>query len=293
MHVRRSSLLALSTLLLFAGSLLGPAAQAAPTIGDLPGLPVEPCAPTVPTPVGNLGGPVPCGDPCQTNTPSDFQSPLCPFGPAGCVAVGLYAKVGSLTTQLARSTANAGAGAQGGPGYSYGYGFSQSDAHTAKADLPPELGSGAVESYCSANAYADTFGNIFTGAFGSADAARVFIDASSLGQPPTLYADALSEYGASFPFCASGAYNCADVADLEVYNPPQPSNYYAVPPNTVIPLGPLGAIYLNEQFPGFYNVFGNCLEHDGDAARIVLGPATVIVSWVATCGSPSAGGGGG
>lgn len=225
----------------------------------------------------------PNGEPGQ-----DGHDPLCPTGPAECIAYGMFLSVDPMpgapngaTSHLARSHAQAQAWAWNGFAYAQG----DSDASTQRADVPPALGEGVVESSCSAFSYTDGFFT-FNSAYGTADAARVNVDLSTYGVPVTVAASVLREEGSASTGFAG--YNKANVTDATITVSSLPA--ITVPgnaaPNTAIPLpAGLGTLYLNEQFAGV-TPWG-CASFAGDAMRLVLnrpgigGQITLILSWVA------------
>lgn len=233
------------------------------------------------------GGQDPVCDKQRPPTGEDGHDPLCPNGPSECIAYGAYiatdpapgAPMGART-HLARSHA----AAQAGGWYGYGYGQSDADSSTQRADVPPALGEGVVESECHAWSYGqqEFFSNY---AWGRAETARLALDLNSYGVPVTVSADVLHERG----FASTGGFgsNDANIADVSIVTP---FGALVLPasasPNTAIPLpGGLGTVYLNEQSVSV-SPFG-CLVFSGDALRLVVnrpgigGQVTVIVSWVA------------
>lgn len=208
---------------------------------------------------------------------------LCAYGPAGCVAIGLRVDVApnpalpfGASTELARSQANAFAF---GPSFAYGHG----DAHTASAQIPGTLGSGAIESRCDASAQEQ-----FHYASGDADVSNFYISLYSYSIPVVLWGDVLHETGWSMNGAGANSANVVNLQGVVNGNPIGPvSNTQA--PNTAISLGGAGTLYLNEQFVGFTN----CPTYSGDAARLVINnPVTgaqiaqVLISWVSTSTCP-------
>ena len=266
----------------FAAMLLGSAAQAQPLCIDTPtGRPV-----CIDVPDGQ--------DPlCKPQDPQgpgegDGGDPLCPAGPAECIAYGMFLSVDPMigapsgaTSHLARSHARSQAGAYNG----YGYAQSDSDASTQRADVPPALGEGVVESSCNTFSYSQ--GQYFYNyASGTAETARLSLDLSSYGAPVSLSADVLRETG----YAASGGAgsNTANIADVSLTIPSFGTISVPLPaaPNTAIPLpAGLGTLYLNEQSVSL-SPFG-CPVFAGDALRLVInrpgigGQVTLILSWVA------------
>lgn len=231
-------------------------------------------------PLGAQAGPV-GGEMCMEGGHGAFNE-LCAYGPAGCVAVGIYVKVepnavlpNGATVQLSRTQANA----YGWMGYGYGHG----DAHQAQATVPGNLGAGAIESAC--NAYSTTG---YNSAWGDADVAQLSLDLNSYGVPVTLSADVLHEWGSSTNGAGGNAANILNLSG-SVWFVALPAIGMAAAPNTWIPLGPAGDLYLNEQTIGF----GFCPTFNGDALRLVVkdpttgaAAATIIVSWVSTSTCP-------
>lgn len=225
----------------------------------------------------------PRGEPGQ-----DGFDPLCPNGPAECIAYGMFLSVdpmpgapAGVTSHLARSHAQT--QAFGWNGFAYAQG--DSDASTQRADVPPALGEGVVESSCRAFSYTDGAWT-FNFAAGTADAARLHLDLSTYGAPVSVNASVLREEGdASTGFVGSNTANVTDATITVGAFPPilVPVN---AAPNTAIPLpAGLGTLYLNEQFAGV-SPWG-CGTFAGDALRLVLnrpgigGQITLILSWVA------------
>lgn len=221
---------------------------------------------------------------------SQISQDLCSHGPAGCIAVGLYARIeptllapSGATSQISRSTANA---------YAWnGFGQAHGDTAVAKADVPPTLGEGLVESRCDAFTYSqrDDWGNVWgtNDARGTAETERLALDLNSYGIPVSLNLDVLKEEGWSTNGAGGNTANILD-ATLTVA-----SNTFVLPvsaaPNTVFSAG-IATVYLNEQTIGF----GFCPVYSGDALRLVVTDpttgatvATVIVSWVSTSTCPA------
>lgn len=216
--------------------------------------------------------------PCDQGSTYGGQSDLCAQGPAGCVAVGVRVDVspsallpGGAKVELSRSQANA---------WSYhGAGYGHGDAHQVRADVPPTLGAGAVESSC--DAYSDPYTNW---AKGSADVMELSLDLGTYGIPVTLSADVLHETGWSLNGMGGNTANVIDVSG-SVFGIPIPPLAVSAPPNTTVPLGP-ATLYLNEQAVSFGDL---CPVYSGDALRLVVTDpltgapvAQVIVSWVST-----------
>lgn len=241
---------------------------------------------------GNPGGPL--GGPGQ----EQGQDPLCASGPAECIAYGLYVSTdptiglpGGASTSLARSHARADAWAWGYNGYGAGYGQSDSDAATQRADVPPTLGEGVIESSCFAQSFAQAYNEFSYSrnyASGTAETHRLSLDLfPAYSIPATLTASVLREEGWSATGGAGA--NSANIVDVTFDSALTGPIVAAVGPaaaNTAIPLGPLGTLYLNEQFVSVSPM--GCVVHSGDALRLVLnrpvigGTVTVIVSWVST-----------
>lgn len=246
-------------------------------------------------------GPARAGDPsgngaCGTEQGghSGGLGDLCASGPAGCVAIGLRVDVYpnaalpyGASVELARTQANA--FAQGWMGYGAGYGHG--DAHTAQASVPATLGAGVIESRCdaAANGWEHFTSNW---AAGSAETTRLALSLASYGVPAYLFADVLREIGSSYAGTGTNSANIADVSG-GAYLVTLPPVSESVPPNTVVPLGPVGTLYLNEQTVVPPSMFNPCPVFNGDAARLVINdPSTgapaaqVLVSWVSTSTCP-------
>lgn len=229
--------------------------------------------------VPTIGGAAEGDDPCGEEP--GHTSELCAYGPAGCVAVGLYVHVEpnaalptGATVQLSRSQANA---------YGWGgFGYSHSDAHQAQASLPGTLGDGNVESSC--NAYSADGFNV---AWGDADATNLNLDLGpNYALPVVLSADILHEYGWSMGGAGGNSANLANLyACVVVCVGPLASS---VPANTMIAIG-TSELWLNEQKVG---LAGFCPVYWGDAARLIVRDpfgntlAQVIISWVSTSTCP-------
>lgn len=257
----------------------GGSAGAAPTCIDTPtGRPICIDLPGQPNPL------------CQQRDPAagdGQQDPLCPNGQAECIAYGMYLVVdpapglpGGAASHLARSHAQTQAGAFNG----YGYAAADADSSTQRADVPPALGEGVVESECHARSFGQTY-YAYNDAYGRAESARLALDLTSYGAPVTVMADVLRETGAAST--GGGGYNDANIADVLVGTPFGPVLVpQSAAPNTAIPLpGGLGTLYLNEQSVSV-SPWG-CKTFAGDALRLVVnrpgigGQITLILSWVA------------
>ncbi|HEX9695601.1 MAG TPA: choice-of-anchor P family protein [Actinomycetota bacterium] len=247
------------------------------------------------TPTGNqicIDAPIEPNPLCDQRDPQgepDGRDPLCPNGPAECIAYGMYLATdpttgapAGATSHLARSHAQTQAGAWNG----YGFAAADSDASTQRADVPPALGEGVVESSCRAVSYSQGFEFGFNEASGTAETARLHLDLGSYGVPVALDADVLREQGhAATGFVGSNSANIADVT-LTIGSMPPIVVPASAAPNTAVPLPlGLGTLYLNEQFASF-SPWG-CAMFAGDALRLVLnrpgigGQVTLILSWVA------------
>ncbi|MGH2670390.1 MAG: hypothetical protein ACRDH5_14970, partial [bacterium] len=201
-------------------------------------------------------------DPCRqddvsTQTAVDGQgrNDICARqGPAECIAIGIHVEVSpsltspvGATTDLSRSHAYA---SQLGPGND----FAHADAHQVQQSVSPFIASaGAVESSCAASVYADGTGARYSGAYGDADVTQFYLSLFPLGPPVFIYGNVLHEYGNSYanPW-GSGGGNFANIADLVVCAAVcMPVAVPPAAPNTIIPLAPVGTLFVNEQWSSF------------------------------------------
>jgi len=244
-------------------------------------------------------------DPCATEQgggheqggPGDGGSNNgCATGPAGCVAIGLSVKVepnvalpGGASVELSRSQANAYSYAYSSPtggSYGFGQGYGHGDAHQVKADVPPTLGNGDIESSCDAMSFHQNQNYAYNYAYGSADTSRFTINLAGYGLPVYLNGDVLSESGSSYNATGSNSADVMNISGSVFGTPVSLSN--SQPANTAIAVGP-ATLYLNEQFISPPSMFNPCPIFSGDALRLVVNDpttgakvATVTLSWVST-----------
>jgi len=250
----------------------------------------------VPLPIGGGTNPDPCA---QTQGghgpggPGNGGGAPCASGPAGCIAIGVRVDVfpnaalpGGANVELSKTQANAFSGGYGGYGYGYGHG----DAHQAQANVPPTLGAGAIESRCDAQSF--TQQKQYNYASGTAETARLNLNLYGYGVPVILNADVLREDGWSSAGAGANSANIVTLSGWVNGSPVGPVDA-SQPANTSQSFGPLGTIYLNEQFVSPPSIFNPCPTYSGDAARLVVTDPTtgspiaqVLISWVSTSTCP-------